>query len=135
VGGGAVAQALSFATGVRVPWAFALAMFALPSLVACIGAIYLGGLALRDWRIVSADTRDMRRRLVRRETSGILLRSGTIRALTMAMFVWASAASIASGPRVPVDIGTALVSDGLAVLTLYFTIRDVVARHRISANQ
>lgn len=113
-----------------VPAVVVIIVWTVASTLACVGAAVLGVVAFRDWRIVSADTRDMRRRVVRRETSGILIRSGLVRAVTTALFVWAGLAGAAENR--PVPIATAIVSGGLAILTALITLRDLIARKRIA---
>lgn len=115
----------------KVPAVLVLLVWTSSSFLACLGAAYLACLAFRDWRLVSADTRDMRKRSIRRETSGILIRSGCIRTLTTFLFVTVGLTSAWQQTR-PIPITTAIISSALAVLTAAITFRDLVARSRIA---
>lgn len=101
------------------------------SAAAFVGATYLFVLAARDWMIVGADARDMRRRLVRRETAGILARSGAVRAATTAAFTLAGIFAALEDRHDPINLVTAAIAIGLSTGTLGATVRDVIARKRI----
>lgn len=99
------------------------------SFLAACGAAYLFAAALRDWWIVRA-TRDVRRRTIRRETSGIFIRSGLVRCVTCSLFTYAGI----DGARdpAPITLAVAFISTGLSTGTLVVTLRDLVARSRIA---
>lgn len=110
-----------------------LIVWTISSAGAFVGAAILGFLAWRDLRIVSADTRNMARRMVRRETAGILLRSAVVRGASTFLYVVAAVEEIRAPVHEPIDIGTALVVIALSAGTFGATARDLLARARISS--